>query len=158
MNAVDEFQFEQPRPVQRWSFFNTPLRTFLAVMLPILVLMVLLAALPGVPTGIRWTAGAVILISLYALWRGYLHRLEADAEGIAYQTPFTRLAIPWSQVRRIDRYIPPDRNRLTPYVYITRLDHPPEGRHMIDPDTIQLQDRPGLLEALQDRWSRFTSN
>src|SRR5690554_3163586 len=70
------------RPVQRWSFFSTPLRTFLAVMLPIAALMAWLALHPAVPTGIRLTAGLVLACSVYAGWRGYLHRLEATPEAI----------------------------------------------------------------------------
>ena len=158
MNAAHTSQRDPAAWVERWAFFSTPLRAFLAVMLPIAMLMGLLAAAPAVPTAIRLTAAAVIAVSLRALWRGYLHRLEAGAEGVAYRAPLGRICIPWSQIRRIGRYTPPDRNRLTQYVYITRLDHPPADRHTIDADTLQIQDRPGLLEALQAGWMQSNAN
>jgi hypothetical protein len=165
VNLASETVNREPVPetahapcLRRWPFFSTPLRAFLAVMVPILAFMILLALVGGVPTGIRWTALAVIAVSLYAFWRGYLHRLEITGREVAYHTPLKRLSIPWSHVCRIDRYTPPDRNPSTQYVYITRLDHPPPDRFTINADTLQLQDRPGLLEALQGCWRGSASN
>jgi hypothetical protein len=137
---------------QVWPFFSTPLRVFVLVMGPIAGSMTLLAALPGVPAVIRITAGVVVAASLYGLVRGYANRVEADAEGIRYRGPGKHFRIPWRDVRHLDRYTPLDRNRTTQYVYATRLEVPPADWREIDRNTVQLQDRPGLLESLRAYW------
>ncbi|GMU24439.1 MAG: hypothetical protein AMXMBFR13_45130 [Phycisphaerae bacterium] len=137
-----------------WAFFSTPMRVFLGVMGPITIMMLVLALLPGVPVGIRLTAGVVVVLSAHAFRRGYLQRIEAWPTQVVFRTPGRTLAIPWDQVRRMDSYIPLDRNRATRYVYITRLDSPPVDWREIDENTIQLQDRAGLLETLHGYWKR----
>jgi len=132
-----------------WPFFSTPLRVFLAVMGPVMLIMIAAAILPGMTRGIRISAAMVAAVSLYALHRGYRHRIEVTREAITYRSPARRFTIAWRDVRLIGRYTPPDRNSTSQYVYITRLDRPPVERRQIDENTIQLQDRPGLLETLQ---------
>lgn len=140
---------ETGRPLKIYSFFSTPLRTFLGVMAPIAAMMLLLACLPRMPLWIRLSAGAVVAVSIHGVYRGYAHRLEIWPEHIRFRSPGRELVIRWSEVRRIDRYTPLDRNRATQYVYVTRLDAPPVDWREIDENTIQLQDRPGLLESLR---------
>jgi len=112
-------------------------------------MMTLLALLPGVPVGLRLTAAVV---SLYGFYRGYGHRIEMTAEGVRYRRPGRCLSLRWGEVRHIGRYVPLDRNRVSQYVYITRRESPPVDWREIDENTIQLQDRPGLLESLQRQW------
>src|SRR6478672_1784751 len=94
---------------QRWPYFSTPIATFLAVMIPIAVLMLAISVFKGMPRALRWSAAGVVAVSLYAFWRGYLHWLEVDDRQVRYRTLIRTIAIPWSAVRRIDRYVPPDR-------------------------------------------------
>jgi hypothetical protein len=126
-----------------WTFFSTPLRVFLGVMGPITIMMLV--------------AGVVVVLSAHAFRRGYLQRIEAWPTQVVFRTPGRTLTIPWDQVRRMDSYIPLDRNRATRYVYITRLDSPPVDWREIDENTIQLQDRAGLLETLHGYWKRHGS-
>lgn len=132
-----------------WPFFSTPFHVFMAVMGPIGAMSAFCAAMPAMPGWIRLSGGVVLVLSLYALYRGYGHRIEITPDHVRYRSLRRDLRIPWSQVRRIDRYIPLDRNLKTQYVYVTRLESPPVDWREIDNDTIQLQDRPGLLEALR---------
>lgn len=133
----------------RWFFFSTPLWQFLAVMVPLTLMMLLLAVLSAMPLGIRLSSAAVACISLYALWRGYHYRVEATPQYVRYRGWRKDIVIPWHEVHLIDRYTPLDRNRGSQYVFVTRLDTPPVDRREIDENTIQLQDRPGLLETLR---------
>lgn len=126
-------------------------------MVPIVSMMLLLAILPRVPLGLRLTAGAVVAVSLYAGYRGYGHRVEVTPESVTYRRPGRCFRLRWQEIRHIGRYIPLDRNRASQYVYVTRLDTPPLDWREIDENTIQLQDRPGLLESLQSRWEEFSS-
>lgn len=130
--------------------FSTPLHVFLGVMGPICALMVAVALLRGFPAWARISALVVVAVSLDAFRRGYLHRVVVHADHVVYRTLRWRIEIPWEQVRLMGRYVPPDRNRTTGYVFITRRDHAPVSRHEIDADTLQLQDRPGLLEWLEE--------
>ncbi len=141
--------FPQPRT---WPFFSTPPAVFAAVMGPLTAMMVLLAVPSGMPLWVRISASLVAAISLYATGRGYLCRVQATGTHIHYQTPFTRLSIPWAEVRDIDAYVPVDRNLTTKYVYITRRSVSPVDRREIDRETLQLQDRPGLVEELRAYW------
>jgi hypothetical protein len=104
--------------------------------------------LRAIPVGIRISSAAVACISLYAFWRGYLGRVEATPRHVRYRRWRKVIVIPWQEVRLMDRYIPLDRNRHCRYVFITRLDTPPVDHREVDENTIQLQDRPGLLETL----------
>lgn len=133
-----------------WPFFSAPPATFLGVMGPLMLMMVILASFSGIPSWIRCSAGVLVMISLWTFGRGYLCRIEASPTHVHYRTPLRRRSLAWSEVRGIDAYIPLDRNLKTRYVYITRRDEPPADRREIDADTFQLQDRPGLVEALRD--------
>ncbi|GMV95762.1 MAG: hypothetical protein AMXMBFR83_01330 [Phycisphaerae bacterium] len=140
-------------PRRRWPFFSTPLGVFSAVMGPISAMMLLLASLPAVPVGIRISAAAVVLVSVVSLLRGYGRRVELSEMGIRFRRPGGGdWFIPWGEVRLVGRYVPLDRNRTCRYVFVTRLEDPPVDRRELDADTIQLQDRPGLLEAIE--WYR----
>jgi hypothetical protein len=133
----------------RWFFFSTPLPQFLAVMGPLAIMMVLLASLPSMPTGIRVSSAVVAIISIYSFFRGYHSRIEATSEHIRFRSWRKNIVIPWREVRMVARYTPLDRNRTCQYVFVTRLDTPPVDRREIDENTIQLQDRPDLLETLR---------
>jgi len=123
-------------------------------MIPITTLMLALSVLGGMPRAIRCSAAVVVIVSIYAFWRGYLHRLEIDDQSVRYRTLTRTIEIPWSAIRQIDRYIPPDRNPTTQYVYITRNDSHPPDRFTLDETTVQIQDRPDLLESLHTAWAR----
>ncbi len=129
--------------------FSAPPRVFFAVMVPICALMAAVAVLGGFPAWARISAALVIVVSLDAIRRGYLHRLILHPDRIVYRTLLRSIEIPWSRVRLIGRYVPPDRNRTTAYVFVTGHDHAPADRREIDDHTLQLQDRPGLLELLE---------
>jgi hypothetical protein len=132
-----------------YPFFSTPLRRFAGVLSPIAALMGLLAWHSAVPTWMRLTAGGVVLVSLVALYRGYGHRIEVSRQGVRYRGLWRNVRIDWIDVRLMDRYVPLDRNPHARYVYISRLSSPPVDWREIDDNTIQLQDRPGLLVALE---------
>lgn len=140
----------QPLPTRDvWSYFSTPLRVFLGVVGPIAGMMGLLAAAPGVPGWMRVSAGVVVAVTLYGLIRGYGRRVVATPQGLCFQSPRRRIQLTWPEIRGIASYVPLDRNLKTRYVYATRLDTSPIDWREIDENTIQLQDRPGLLDALK---------
>src|SRR5687768_17592457 len=118
-------------------------------MAPLAVMMILLAVLPRMPMGIRISSAMVAIISMYTFCRGYRSRIEATPEYVRYRGWRKDIVIPWREVHTVARYIPLDRNRSSQYVFITRLNTPPVDRREIDENTIQLQDRPGLLETLR---------
>lgn len=131
---------------QSWPVFSTPLRYFLGVFVPVGLLMGALMVL-STRTGIRVSAGVVVGCSLYAGMRGYACRLHTDARGVAYRTPWRTVRLDWNVVRQIGRYTPGPGGAA--YVFITSRESPPAGRWDVDEQTIQLQDRPGLLESLE---------
>jgi len=136
-----------PADRRSWSYFSTPLRYFLWVFVPICALMAPLAVVAQ-----RWplraSAALVLLCSAYAAIRGYFCRVEADRDGVRYRSLSKDIRIRWPDIRRLDRYAPGAGNAA--YIYLTCEDRPPLGRWEIDDRTIQLQDRPGLLEALRE--------
>lgn len=143
-----------PSRGQSWSYFNTPLSRFLFVFAPINLMMGLLWAVA--PRGwMHWSAAAVVSCSLYALGRGYLGRLSADEEGVAYRTFMRRMHMSWSEVRRIDRYVLGVGG--IGYLYVSRRCEPPAGRWDVGYDLFQVQDRPGLLETLREMKARSDS-
>jgi hypothetical protein len=101
-----------------------------------------------------WSAGAVVVLSGYGFARGYLRRLVLSAETAALAAPMRRIEIPWQRVRRIGVYLPGGGLGATKYLYISAHDREPDGRWEIDADTIQVQDRPGLLDAARDYYER----
>ena len=66
--------------------------------------------------------------------------------------PGYKYTLPWSTIRRIDRYVPSGGVNGVKYVYITRRDRPPAGKWEMNPETVQLQDRPDLLDTLHRAW------
>jgi len=137
-----------------WPFFSTPLRYFLLVFVPICGLMGPLAVLAS-RWGLRASAGVVLACSFYALGRGYLCRVAMDLEGVEYRSAWRRLRIGWGDVREIGRYSAGAGG--ASYVFVSRRSGTPGGRWEIDADTIQLQDRPGLVETLRQGWETARS-
>lgn len=131
-----------------WAYLNTPLPAFLAVMLPICGLMVFLICMPQ-RAWIKVSACVVLGGSVYATLRGYVRRIRMDDEGITFHQLGSRMRLGWNEIRRIDRYIPSGAVNGPNYVYITTGEQPPKGVWEIDSRTFQLQDRVGLMEALQ---------
>ncbi len=116
-------------------------------MLPINILMGFLLA-----TRAMWwtklTAAAVILITLYTFFRGYLTRLTMDADGVRLSRPGRNILLPWDQIRHIGEYAPGGGVGGAEYVYVTTRESPPTYKWEIDQTTIQTQAHPGLLDAL----------
>lgn len=137
-----------PMRPQSWSFLKTPLAVYLVVMTPINGLMAFLIAV-GTPPWMKITSACVILFTLLTLLRGYLRRLTVDGEGLTLKGPIHRgISIPWESVRGLGVYVPGGGVGGTPYLFATRRDSAPAGKWDIDSETIQIQDREGLLEAL----------
>jgi len=135
-----------------WPFLNTPTHVYLGVMGSICGLMIWAFA-TDYRIWVRGSAVVVIACSLYGWERGYGRRLSVDESGVEFRTWWVRRRMSWRQVRRIDRYIPSGGVNGARYVYLTARDRPPEGRHQIDAETFQLQDRPELLDALRTGWA-----
>jgi hypothetical protein len=146
LDNIDVRQSNDPTGGQSWPVFSTPLRYFLWVFVPVALLMGGLMAF-STRAGIRVSAGVVVGCSLYAGCRGYLCRVHVDARGVAYRTPRRSVRLEWDAVRLIGRYAPGP--GAASYVFITSRESPPAGRWDVDERTIQLQDRPGLLESLE---------
>lgn len=136
-----------------WPYFSTPLLVFLIVVTPICIMMAMLAYLPHRPW-IRITGVAVIVISVYGLVRGYVRRLVLTEDGPVFCTLLARRAMRWSDVKRVDEYVPGGGVNGIRYVYITAQDRPPRGKWEQDERTFQLQSRPGLLDALRAAWKK----
>ena len=117
-------------------------------MLPINGLQIFLL-FANTPTWIKVTAALVVLWTLLGLAQGYLRRLIVDRQGVRLRGPFRNIEIPWSQVGRVGAYIPGGGLGATEYAYVTTKSEPPMGKWDLDDETIQVQDRPGLLEAVQ---------
>lgn len=101
------------------------------------------------PTWIKVTAGIVVAWTMLALAQGYLRRLIVDRRGVRLRGLFRSIEIPWNAVSKIDVYIPGGGLGATPYLYITTRHEPPQGKWDIDDETIQVQDRPGLMGAIR---------
>ncbi|MCK6484848.1 MAG: hypothetical protein HUU22_04490 [Phycisphaerae bacterium] len=139
-----------------WPYLNTPLTVYLIVMLPINGLMAFVAASPH-RDWIRLTACAVIALSGYSFLRGYVRRLRIDEQGVSFVTLGSRHTMAWRDVRRIDCYVPNGGVNGPKYVFVTSQDRPPRGKWEVDSRTFQVQDRPGLLDALRDSWRRASA-
>ncbi len=115
---------------------------------PICGLMVFLVA-TDTPDWMKWSAGAVVLFTVAALWRGYGRRLVLTPAGASLVRLVGSLEIPWERVRRVGVYIPGGGVGATEYVFITTRATAPDGKWDLDGETIQLQNRPGLIEAIE---------
>lgn len=129
---------------------------FLVVMLPINALMVTLLFVPAL-MWMKISAGVLIALSCLGFFKNYVRRLIVSEQGVRFVRLGGSIEITWPQIRRIDRYIPGGGVGATSYVYITTHDREPEGRWESDADTIQLQDRPGLVEAIKAMKDRGNS-
>lgn len=134
---------------QTWPYLAAPLHVYLMVMLPICGLQVFLIFL-RCPMWMHLSSGAVLLISLFGLLRGYVRRLVITPEGASLRGLFTRIDIPWKDVRRIGTYTPGGGVGTTEYFYITTRDHEPAGKWDIGEHTVQIQNREGLAIVIRD--------
>ncbi len=135
-----------------WSYLRTPITVFLFVMAPINILMFFLIV-TSTPTWMKITSGGVILLTIATLVRGYWRRLVLTAEGPVLIRPFAgRILIPWPEVRRIDAMVPGGGAGGTAYLYVTRRDEPPAGAWDVDAETIQIQNREGVLDVVLAAW------
>lgn len=117
-------------------------------MLPINGLQVFLIV-ANTPTWIKVTASLVVLWTMLALAQGYVRRLIVDRQGVRLRGLFRSIEIPWTQVARVGSYIPGGGLGATEYAYITTKPEPPLGKWDLDDETIQVQDRPELLDAIR---------
>jgi hypothetical protein len=101
------------------------------------------------PAWMRGSAGLVIAVSVIALARGYLRRLEISPSGVVFRRLVGRIEIPWQRVRSAGKYRPGGGVGGREYVYVSSRDGPPLGKWDIDAETVQAQDRPGLWEAIE---------
>lgn len=134
-----------------WSrpYLSAPLWIYLTVMAPICALQTFLI-LSRSPGWMQWTSGVVLALTLHNLIRGYLRRIVVTSQGVAFKGIFLRRNIPWKRVRRIGVYVPGGGVGVSDYLYVTTKDTPPAGKWDQDAESIQVQNRPGLLEAIEE--------
>lgn len=131
-----------------WPYLRAPQGVFWLIMAPICALQVFLI-LADTPTWIRVSSAGVILMTLFAYARGYVRRLVLMPEGVMLRSLFSSRHIPWHRVSDVGVYVPGGGLGATPYLFITTRSAPPAGKWDVDAETIQVQDRPGLLEAVR---------
>ncbi|MCG8405624.1 MAG: hypothetical protein MI923_10545 [Phycisphaerales bacterium] len=136
-----------------WPFVRTPIAIYLIVMLPISGLMLFLAFNVTL-AWMKWSAATVLALTAIGFYKGYVRRLVLTDKGPRLVRSFGSIEIPWSGVRLIGTYVPGGGVGATEYVFITTRDTPPVGKWDIDRDTIQLQNRPGLFESIEDARKR----
>ena len=117
-------------------------------MLPICALQVFLIA-QNAPAWMKWSGGAVVLMSLIGFVRGYVRRLILDSNGATLRRLTGSIYLPWKIVRAIGVYLPGGGVGATQYFYITARETAPVAAWDIDESTIQIQNREGLLEAAE---------
>lgn len=139
-----------PVPVDRrnWPFLRTPLAVYLVVMGPIAGLMLFLFFNVAL-TWMRWSAAAVLALTAFGFLKGYVRKLVLTDQSARMVRLFSNIEIPWSRIRRVGIYVPGGGVGTTEYVYLTTHEDPPAGKWEIDADTIQLQNRPELLETIE---------
>jgi len=101
------------------------------------------------PVWMKLASGGVLLLTLVFLARGYLRRLVVDSRGARLRGMLRSIDLPWERVRRVGSYTPGGGLGATTYVYITTRDEPPMGKWDIDAETIQVQERPGMLAMVE---------
>jgi len=147
-SALRSIRTRPPAYRKSWPYVRTPLAVYLIVMGPICAMMCFLL-LGRTPGWMRWSAGGVVAITLLSLYRGYGRRLVLSRIGARFCRVFGGICLPWSEVRRVGTYTPGGGLGATEYVYITTRDRRPEGKWDRGPDTIQLQARSGLVDAIE---------
>jgi hypothetical protein len=130
-----------------WPFLATPLAIYLTVMVPVCGLELFLIVARA-PAWMRWSAGAVVFFTIVGLIRGYVRRLVLSPRGASLRGLVQSIEIDWTRVRRVGTYTPGGGLGGAKYAYITTRDTEPLGKWDIDRETIQVQDRPGLMEAI----------
>ena len=108
------------------------------------------------PNWMRVSAGAVVVITLWGFVRGYARRLVIEEGGVRLKRLGADLFIAWAHVRGVGVYVPGGGLGATEYLYVTVRDSTPQGKWDVDSQTIQIQNQPGVLEALQAARSRST--
>lgn len=147
--ASSDAPSNQGRSYRRsWPYLSAPLSVYMLVMVPICGLQLFLL-LSKTPNWMRWSSGAVLVMTCIALARGYVRRMVLGDRGVRLRRLGGTIDIPWSRVRKIGVYVPGGGLGATQYAYVTTGDGPPAGKWDIGSETIQLQNRDGLLEAIQ---------
>ena len=137
-----------PSPHRRsWPCLRTPLSIYLIVMAPICGLMLFLM-LTNTKSWMKWSAGVVLILTVVNLFKGYVRRLILTERSAKLVRAFASIEIPWSRVRGVGSYVPGGGVGATEYVYISTRETPPAGKWDIDRDTLQVQNQPGLIEAI----------
>lgn len=131
-----------------WSYLRTPVGIYWLVMSPICLLEGFLL-ITDTPNWIRFTAGGVLLITIIAFVRGYARRIELHEDGVRWRTLLTRRELRWSDVSSVGTYIPGGGVGTTEYAYLSTRAEPPAGKWQIDEQTFQVQNRPGVIEAIE---------
>ncbi len=147
---VDSSQGEAPgrHGWRSWPYLAAPLSTYVIVMAPICTLQAFLLIFPT-PGWMRGSAAVVLAFTMLGFIRGYVRRVVVTSEGVEFRRLGRRVAIPWGAVRRVGVYVPGGGLGSTEYAYVTTRDEPPGGKWDIGPETIQLQNRHGLLNELR---------
>jgi hypothetical protein len=101
------------------------------------------------PAWMQWTAGGVLILSLYGLAIGYGRRLTLGEDGASFGGLLGHSRIEWHQVRRVGIYQPGGGIGQTEYAYLSARDEPPAGKWEQNSSVIQIQNRPGLLETIE---------
>jgi hypothetical protein len=131
-----------------WPYFRTPIVAFLVVMAPICGMMAVIVV-GDTPSWMTWSAGVVVAITFLTLYQGYARRLILSERGARFVGGWRTVEIEWSEVRGAGVYVPGGGLGAVEYVYITKRESPPAGKWDRGQDTIQLQNRPGLIEAIE---------
>jgi hypothetical protein len=140
---------DRPPHRRSWSYLRAPLAIYLVVMVPICAMQIVLIC-AGTPTWMKASAAVVVALTIAGLLRGYVQRLKLTSEAACLASLTRTIRIPWSRVNKTGVYIPGGGLGATEYVYITTCDRPPAGKWEIDEQTIQVQARPGLIEAIEE--------
>jgi len=131
-----------------WPYLRTPVGVYGFVMAPICGLEAFLLV-TDCPNWMRWSAGAVVALTVWGYVRGYLRRLVIEEGGVRLKRLGGDLFIPWTGICVIGVYVPAGGVGATEYLYVSTREVPPQGKWDIDAETIQIQNQPGALEALQ---------
>jgi hypothetical protein len=138
-------------PKQTCSYLRTPLRIYLLVMLPICVLQIFLL-IHDFPMWMKISGALVVIFTLHGLARGYVRRLILTDAGAELRGLFFGWKLPWTQVRRVGVYVPGGGLGAAEYLFIATQDAVPDGPWQMDSQTLQIQNREGLLKLVESYW------